>query len=162
MSSYVGKVGSCCNNYNVQNGMFNGPYLNQTINTSILEPRIKPYSGWASYKNNISGQFNRQLCYNCYDFKGYPQTPGLYPVNIQNSKLPRPNPNNLKLADDFYQIYQAERLSNDPGSYNSNYVNYLNNQSSYLYPKRYVKGHWPDEKLIFTNTPTNSCNTVLS
>ena len=160
MSSYVGRVGSCCNNYNVQNGMYLGPYLAQDVNASILNPRIKPYSGWASYKNVKSGQYNRQLCWTCGGFKGFPQDPGVYDLNIVDTPPPMPNYPAMKRADEFYQIYQADRLSNHPGSYGSGYVNYLNTQCGSLYPERYVKGFWPDEQLIYTNTPARGCRTV--
>lgn len=160
MSTHVGRVGSCCNNYNVQSGMYLGPYLNQDINATIEEPRIKPYSGWASYKNVKSGQYNRQLCWTCAGFKGYPQTPGLYDLNIVDTPPPMPNYPAMAKADDHYQIYQAERLQNHPGHYGSWYVNYLNEECGSLYPKRYVKGNWPDEQLIYTNTPARGCNTV--
>ena len=160
MSVYVGKVGSCCNNYNVQNNMFVGPYASQDVNASILQPRIKPYSGWASYKNNKSGQFNRQLCWKCSDFKGYPQAAGVYPLNIVDTPPLIPNYKVQEIADKNYQIYQAERMKNDPGSYGTNHVNYLNTTCGKVYPKQYVKGHWPDEQLLYTNTPKNGCNAV--
>ena len=160
MSTHVGRVGSCCNNYNTQNGMYIGPYLTQDVNSSITEPRIKAYSGWASYKNVKSGQYNRQSCWNCADFKGYPQTPGLYDLNIDDTPLPLPNYRAMNNADEYYQIYQSERLRNSPGQYGSDYVNYLNTQCGNLYPRRYVKGNWPDERLIYTNTPARGCDTV--
>ena len=159
MSTYVGRVGSCCNNYNVQNGMYIGPYLSEDMPTSAVEPRIKPYSGWASYKNVKSGQYNRQLCWNCAGFIGYPQTPGVYDLNIVNTPLPMPNYEAMAEADRRYQIYQARRMSNDPGTYSGPYVNYLNEDCGFMYPKRYVKGNWPDEQLIYTNTPSRGCNT---
>nr|QBK87676.1 MAG: hypothetical protein LCMAC202_00120 [Marseillevirus LCMAC202] len=162
MSTYVGRVGSCCNNYNYQNGMFLGPYLVQDMNASVMKPRIKPYSGWASYKNVKSGQYNRQLCWTCGDFKGYPQTAGVYDLNIVDTPPPMPDYQAMANADEYYQIYQAERMSNHPGSYGAEYVNYLNNECGALYPKRYVKGNWPDEQLIYTNTPANGCNTVAA
>ena len=159
MSTNIGKIGSCCNNYSIQNGMFVSPYLSEDINAGqYLEPKIKPYSGWASYKNNKSGQFNRQLCWKCHDFKGYPQSPGLYNLDINDKPPILPNYRAMKKADIDYQIYQAKRLSINPGSYGSDYVNYFNTQCGFLYPKRYVKGNWPDEQLIYTNVPTKrSC-----
>lgn len=157
MSSYVGRVGSCCNNFNVQSGMYLGPYLNQDVTTDVLKPRIKPYSGWASYKNNKSGQFNRQLCWTCAGFKGFPQTAGTYDLNIVDTPLPLPDYQAMALADKHYQIYQADRLSNHPGRYGSKYVNYLNTECGSLYPQQYVKGNWPDEQLIYTNTPARGC-----
>jgi hypothetical protein len=160
MSTYVAKVGSCCNNFNYQNGMLIGPYLMQDVNATALKPRIKPYSGWASYKNVKSGQYNRELCWTCAGFKGYPQTAGVYDLNIINSPPALPNPIEMNKADKRYQIYQATRMSNDPGSYGTPYVNYLNDQCGALYPKRYVKGYWPDERKIYTNTPAGGCNTV--
>lgn len=160
MSTYVGKVGSCCNNYNVQNQMFIGPYAFQDINATILYPRIKPYSGWASYKNVKSGQYNRQLCWTCKDFKGYPQTPGVYDLNIIDTPPALPDYYLMDVADRNYQIYQKRRMQNYPGRYGSDYVNYLTSQCGFLYPKRYIKGNWPDEQLIYTNTPARGCNTI--
>ena len=162
MSSYVGHVGSVGNNHNTQSNMYIGPYLVQDMNADILKPRIKPYSGWASYKNVKSGQYNRQLCWPCGDFKGFPQTAGTYDLNIVDTPLPRPNYNAMKVADDHYKRYQHRRMQNHPGSYGTDYVNYLTTQCGNLYPKRYVKGNWPDEQLIYTNTPANGCNTVAA
>lgn len=158
MSTGTGKVGSCGNNYNVQDGMYLGPYLTQDMPATAVQSRIKPYSGWASYKNVKSGQYNRQLCWNCRDFKGYPQTPGLYDLNIVDTPIALPDYPAMATADEYYQIYQAERLSNHPGVYGDGYVNYFNTECSSLYPQRYVKGNWPDEQLIYTNTPTPGCN----
>lgn len=154
------RVGSCCNNYNTQDGMFIGPYLTQDMPASAINPRIKPYSGWASYKNVKSGQYNRQLCWRCADFKGFPQTPGVYDLNIADTPSPMPDYSAMQKADTFYQIYQAERMRNHPGSYTGDYVNYLNFDCGSLYPQHYVKGYWPDEQLIYTNTPARGCNTV--
>lgn len=140
--------------------MYKTPYLNQEITTDTTIPRIKPYSGWASYKNVKSGQYNRQLCWTCGDFKGFPQTPGVYNLNIVDTPLLVPDYPAMKVADKHYQMYQARRMSNHPGSYGSDYVNYLNNQCGSLYPKQYVKGNWPDEQLIYTNTPSNGCKAV--
>lgn len=158
--SFVGNVGSCCNNYNVQSGMYMGPYLTQDMQASDVAPKIKPYNGWASYKNVKSGQYNRQLCWRCADFKGYPQAPGVYNLNIVDTPVPMPDYKAMKIANEHYQIYQAERLHNHPGYMGSEYVNYFNDQCGSLYPRRYVKGNWPDEQLIYTNTPANGCNTV--
>jgi len=151
--SYIGKVGSCCNNYNTSSGMYTGPYMSQDVNADITMPRIKPYSGWASYKNNKSGQFNRQLCWTCSDFKGFPQTPGVYDLNIINTPLPLPDYNKMRQANFNYLQYQARRMSNHPGAYGTDYVNYLTSECGFMYPKRYEKGNWPDEQLIYTNTP---------
>lgn len=160
MSTYVGRVGSCCNNYSYQDGMFIAPYYNQDIEATALDPRIKLYSGWASYKNNKSGQYNRQICWKCKDFKGFPQDPGVYDLNIVDTPSPLPDYKAMADADKLYQDYQRRRMSNHPGAYGTGYVNYLNYQCGNLYPKRYVKGNWPDEQLEFTNTPLNSCHTV--
>ena len=160
MSTYVGRVGSCCNNYNVSNGMMVAPYEAHDVLASSMGPRIKAYSGWASYKNVKSGQYNRQHCWKCADFKGFPQSPGVYDRNIVDTPPPMPNFAAMKAANDQYQVYQAARMSNGPGSYGSGYVNYLNTECGALYPKRYVKGNWPDEYLIYTNTPANGCKSV--
>lgn len=160
--TYIGRVGSCCNDYNVQDGMFIGPYLPVEVNASILEPRIKASTGWDNYRNVKSGQYNRQHCWNCADFKGYPQTPGVSNLNIDDKPQPLPDYKAMAEANEAYQIYQAERLSLDPGRYGTDYVNYFNTQCGSVYPKRYVKGYWPDEQLIYTNTPARGCNTKSS
>lgn len=154
MSSFVANL----NNRNYQAGMYVGPYLAEDVNANTLGPKIKPYSGWASYKNVKSGQYNRQLCWKCADFKGYPQTPGVYDLNIVDTPTALPDYQAMAVADQHYQMYQADRLSNHPGSYGSGYVNYLNNECGALYPRRYVKGYWPDEQLIYTNTPAGGCH----
>jgi len=110
-------------------------------------PHLKLNGGFSNYKNVKSGNYNRQPCWTCHDFKGFPQTPGLFDLNIVNA----PQISEKKLH--FHKVFQPHRLSNHPGSYNSGYVNYLNEDSSYLYPKRYIKGFWPDEQLVYTNTP---------
>ena len=110
MSTYVGRVGSCCNNYNTQSNMFIGPYLVQDMNASALKPRIKPYSGWASYKNVISGQYNRQLCWNCADFKGYPQTAGVYDLNIVVNKYETENNIDKTITTIQNQIFKIPDL----------------------------------------------------
>ncbi len=160
MSTHVGRVGSCCNDTNYHSGMLIDPYMVQDINAEVLMPRIKPYSGWASYKNVKSGQYNRELCWTCAGYRGFPQAAGVYDLNIVDGPPALPNPQKWKETDERYQRYQAARMSNDPGSYGSGYVNYLNNQCGALYPRQYVKGNWPDEQLIYTNTPANGCNTV--
>lgn len=160
MNSYIGRVGSCCNNFNYVDGMLIKPYLAQSVYATELNPRIKPYSGWASYKNVKSGQYNRQLCWPCNNFKGFPQTPGVFDLNIVNSPPALPDFAAQRAADEQYQIYQAERMRNHPGKYGTGYVNYLNHQCGSVYPKRYVKGNWPDEQLVVTNTPVNGCHTV--
>lgn len=123
------------------------------INVSKLEPRIKAYSGWSSYKNVKSGNYNRQSCWNCSNFKGFPQTPGVYNLNIVDTPPCVPNPNTQVVDNIAFQIYQAERMSNGIHGCNSNYRNYLDEHQYDLYPQRYVKGNWPDERLIYTNTP---------
>ena len=146
-------VGSCCNNFNVQSNMYLGPYLNQDINATVLTPRVKPYSGWSSYKNVKSGQYNRQLCWTCSGFKGFPNSAGVYDLNIVDTPPALPNYRAMANADFNYQIYQKTRMSNG-------YNNYLDSKCGSLYPRRYVKGNWPDEQLIYTNTPTRGCNTT--
>jgi len=160
MNSYVGRVGSCCNNYNYVANMLIEPYETQNFLATNLNPRIRPYSGWASYKNVKSGQYNRELCWPCKDFKGYPQSPGVYDLNIVDSPPALPDYTAMRAKDARYQLYQADRMSNHPGSYTGGYVNYLNHQCGSVYPKRYVKGNWPDERLIYTNTPANGCHLV--
>lgn len=150
----------CCNNGNIQSGMFLGPYLTQDVDASaVLNPRLKMNTGWSNYKNVKSGNYNRRPCWRCADFKGFPQAPGVYPLNIDNSTPPLPNRAAMDIADQHYQIYQAARLSNNPGSYCGDYVNYHNNDCGFVYPERYVKGYWPDEQLIYTNVAKGSCTT---
>ena len=119
--------------------------------------RIKSYNGWANYYNVKSGDYNRQKCWKCGDLKGFPQTPGLYNLNIVNPPQPTNNyitSQNLQtLQNSYNKLIQSMRMANDPGSYSGPYVNYLNEECHSLYPKRYVKGNWPDEQLIYTNTP---------
>jgi hypothetical protein len=159
MSTYVAQLNQCCNNFNYQRGMYMGPYLTQDIMTNVIEPRIKPYSGWSSYKNVKSGQYNRELCWSCKDFKGFPQDPGVYNLNIINTPLNIPDYNKMKIADENYQTYQKTRMSNFSNI--NNYNNYLmDNKCYYLYPKQYINGNWPDEQLIYTNTPSNGCNII--
>lgn len=160
MSTHVGTVGTCCNQPNVINGMFNGPFFVQDQYAESMLPRVKAYSGWSSYKNVKSGQYNRTSCWKCHDFKGFPQTPGVYDLNIVDTP-PRPDPTRAQqlAADKRYQVYQAVRMNNNPGRYGSNHVNYLNSQCGSLYPKRYIKGNWPDEQLIYTNTPKGGQST---
>jgi hypothetical protein len=164
--SFVATPNKCCNNFNYQGGMYMGPYLPQEMPASAMNPRIKPYSGISSYKNVKSGQYNRQLCWPCADFKGFPQAPGVYNLNIVDTPPPMPDYNAMKLADFNYQIYQNRRMQNSSIIYNKKgenvYSNYLDTCCGNLYPNQYVKGNWPDEKLIYTNAPANGCHTVKS
>jgi len=117
-------------------------------------PHLKMYSGLSSYKNVKSGNYNRQPCWTCHNFKGFPQTAGLFDLNVI-----QPNQQSYQLSTPKYYSMnsnrQAHRLDNHSGTYKSGYVNYLNQEQTYLYPKRYIKGFWPDEQLIYTNTPSN-------
>lgn len=131
------------------------PYFVQEPTMSSLKPRIKAYSGWSSYKNVKSGNYNRQSCGECLGFKGFPQTPGVYDMNIVDTPPTLGNPVTQGVADLKYQIYQADRMSNGIHGCCSGYRNYLDEQRYDLYPQRYVKGNWPDERLIYTNTPAN-------
>ena len=155
MSIQIGKVGSCCNNYDVRDGMFVAPYTqsSNTIPIDAIKPRLKANTGWSNYKNVKSGQYNRQSCWKCADFKGIPDAPGVYDLNITDVSIPEPNFAGMKQADAQYQEYQAFRMQNNPGCYGTDHVNYLNNQCAKVYPKRYMKGNWPDEQLIYTNAP---------
>lgn len=133
------------------------------VNVNILQPRIKMPGGISNYMNVKSGNYNRQICGQCLSFKGFPQAPGVYNVDINDMPSSLPNYRELENQQLRLAIYQAERMSNHPGSYRSGgYVNYLNTECNKLYPKRYVKGYWPDEQLIFTNTPSNGCRTILN
>ena len=125
--------------------------------TSNLIPRIRPYSGWASYKNNKSGNFNRSLCWNCAGATSFPQTPGVYDLNIDNRPVRTDNLSNTQQQQlqDFYDQYQRHRLSNHGGQWNGYYINYLNTQCVHIPPKKYVKGYWPDEQKQVTYTPVH-------
>jgi hypothetical protein len=167
MGTYVGRVGGNING--ITDGIFTAPYALQDQQAGAY-PRVKAYTGWASYKNVKSGQYNRQLCGECLSYKGFPQDAGVYNLNISNTPPPPPNYAAMQRVNEFYQIYQADRMNNQPlgnalsanglpaGAYGSKYVNYLNAQSGSLYPQQYVKGYWPDEQLEFTSTPTGNCN----
>lgn len=122
-------------------------------------PQIKANSGWNNYKNVKSGKYNRNVCWNCSDFKGFPQTPGVYPLNIVNGPCSLPSYSNNQKWADFMKIYQARRMQNSSPNI-PNYENYLDAQGYFLYPKQYVKGNWSSEQLIYTNVPNNSCHTV--
>ena len=111
------------------------------INTDILNPRIKAYTGWANYKNVKSGNYNRQECWNCSTFKGFPQTPGVYNLNITNTPPPV-----LCNIYPYSSEYQRRRMSNYPGKFGTQYVNYLNEKQLPIPLHRYIKGFWPDEK----------------
>jgi len=140
------------------------PYSSRNFSNSVpitfSNARAKPYSGWASYKNVKSGNYDRTVCNLCNDFKGFPQTPGVYDTNVVTTPPGLPNPKFLRAVDNYYQVYQAERMQNNPGQMGGQYSNYFNTQCGNLYPKRYVKGNWPDEQLEFTRTPAGGCNTV--
>ena len=133
------------------------PYYSDPVTTDNLIPRVRPYSGWASYKNNKSGQFNRSLCWTCAQAKSFPQAPGTYPLNIDNRPvIELPTESQQQQLNSEYQKYVQRRIENHPGQWNGYYVNYLNEQCGTVYPKRYVKGFWPDEQKQFTNTPPQS------
>ena len=151
-------VGSCCGNNSVRYGMFVGPYQPQDVNADSLLPRIKPYTGISSYKNVKTGQYNREIPWTCGSYRGFPQAPGVYNLNIIDTPLQRPNMAVISAANEYYAMYQAERMRNDPGSYGisappTGYINYLNTEKYALHPLQYVKGNWPDEQLTHTNAP---------
>lgn len=151
MSTYVN---SCCNNRSVQSGMFIGPYLPTDLSLVYKIPRVKTYSGWDNYKNAKTGQYNRQVCGYCAKFKGFPQTPGVYNTRLAdayaNDELEMYK---REMANCRYAEYQKRRMEIYPGDVNGDYNNYFNTTCNYLYPQKYVKGNWPDEKLIYTNIP---------
>ena len=149
----MNSVGNCCNNFSIQNGMFISPYQTQDISATAVQPRIKANSGWSNYKNVKSGQYNRTTCWKCDNFKGFPQTPGVYNVNIVDSPPQLPNQQAMTQADINYQNYQRERINVKNGNCYSYYRDYLSEDTKKVYPKRYVKGYWPDEQLIYTNAP---------
>lgn len=108
------------------------------------ETAIAPYTGWSSWKNNVSGNFNRTLCDTC---KGVcegklPNAPGLYPINrveVPPSQFARcpsdtrkriPNPKNYTYLDDPGVVLGAPYR-----------------------PFKYERGWWPDEYLNTFNEP---------
>jgi hypothetical protein len=139
---------------------YTSPYSSSDTTTDNLIPRVRPYSGWASYKNNKSGQFNRSLCWTCGQAQSFPQTPGTYPLNIDNRPVIQlPTEHQKNTLNKEYQQYIQRRIDNYPGNWNGYYVNYLNEECGSIYPKRYVKGFWPDEQKQVTNTPTQGFST---
>lgn len=118
----------------------------QDIVISNYGPRVKLYSGWSNYMNVKSGKYNRQICYPSQKCKNYPQTPGVFNLKIEYPPLPTQT----------HPYSAPQRMCNCSGKHGTKYVNYLNTEHYYLPPKEYVKGYWPSENLIYTNTP-NSC-----
>jgi hypothetical protein len=118
-----------------------------------MQEFIAPYSGWASYKNVISGNYNRRLCWTCSTAKSFPQAAGVYPLNVTTNVTTNEPQSNNQLNNE-YLLYQEARMSNNPGTVASGYYNYHNKERYNLYPRQYVKGYWPDEsKGSVTMTP---------
>lgn len=163
MAAHVASVGSCCNDFSTRYGLPTSYNMQDQKATSLI-PRVTPYSGWASYKNVKSGQYNRHLCWNCSSAKGFPQSAGVYPVTTANPSISTMDPNYQRWVSKKYDIYQQARMCNNPNmeKYNvpkspystfDQYSNYHDTTCKKLYPKRYVKGNWPDEQLELTKTP---------
>jgi len=119
----------------------------QDIVINNYGPRAKLYNGWSNYMNVKSGKYNRQICYPYQKCENYPQTPGVFNLTLDYPSIPT-----QKNFD--FNTYQQKRMCNCPGTHGTAYVNYLNTEHYYLQPKEYIKGYWPSERLIYTNTPT--------
>lgn len=117
-------------------------------NCALQTSAIAPYSGWSSWKNNISGNFNRRLCDTCKDSSCnaiLPNAPGVYPVNRVAVKV------------------EAEALSRQPepvrrcvkNPKNYSYLDYPGRleQGTPYKPVEYTRGFWPDEYLNTFNHP---------
>lgn len=142
MSSYVAPVGKLYSNNDVYRyGLNAEQYEAQQHRTSDLQPRVKTYGGWASYKNSKSGQYNREICSQCAQMQGFDQSPGVYPIEYDHSREPPEfglYRNQKRQNNRDYETYQCRRMSIHPGNVFSNYNNYFNNQCGNIYPKRYV------------------------
>jgi len=155
MSTYVDGVNP--DNDMITAGMVNYPY--DPTSQDVNPPNFVPYSGWASYKNVISGNYNRRPCWKCNTAQGIQQDiPGVYPLNIS---LKRPQEISQEQANERFRIYQETRMSNNPGIMGIN-ANYHNKERYNLYPREYVKGHWPDEQVSVTRTPVQNTVYVIN
>jgi len=122
---------------------------NSTQSFEQPDPRVKMYTGWASYKNVKSGNYNRQPCWECAGYHGYPDTPGVFNLN-----LTYPAPVAEAPSPHFERVdCKPPSRCNANGSILTGYYNYLNTEHAVLAPRNYVKGYWPDEQLIYTNVP---------
>lgn len=159
-------------------GIITNPYEMQD---QTAYPRITPTwifpSNYHNFKNAKSGQYNRRTCDKCANFVGFPQSPGIYPITTGPPFATNEIPINYqKMVNAQYKNYQQARMCNNPGypsilgegksgtmptfkpgtcgSYRiPGYSNYHDKTQVNLYPKRYVKGWWPDEQQDVTNIP---------
>lgn len=147
MVDYVSNVHK---NWIYANGSLVLPYAQNSGSPDIpvpsLAPRIRPYSGWSSYKNVKSGDYNRALCWPCAKQQGFNQDPGVYPLNIDSRPPYRIPQNYINWSQEDYDAYVKRRMDIFPGNIQSSYVNYFNNQCYQLPPERYIKT-WPSELL---------------
>jgi len=157
MSTFVNSpVGYNGSDHLTRYGMINEPYLMQDQRAfPQLTPTVVPYNGWASYKNVISGNYNRHLCWNCSTAIGFPQSPGVYDLNIAPPAGYGIPTNYIKDVNRRYADYQKIRMCNNPGNALKGYSNYHNTEQYRLPPKEYVKGWWPDEQQDVTKVPRN-------
>ncbi len=150
MSTFVGRVGQpYSDNYIYRYNLNESSYVPPTQYVSDTWPRILPYSGWASYKNVKSGLYNRPICTPCVHQKGFMQAPGTFPINYDNRPSAPPfglSRQERNFQNDVYANYQDRRMSLHPNSYYG-YSNYFNTDCASAYPKRYIKGSWPDEQI---------------
>lgn len=164
MSTYVGRVGQpYSDNYVYRYGLNESSYTPPEQHVSDTWPRILPYTGWASYKNVKSGLYNRPICTPCVFQKGFGASPGVYPMNYDNRPAAPPygiNRREMNLQQNAYEKYQDRRMSIYPGDVGTDYVNYFNNQCGYVYPKRYIKGSWPDERITENLLPYDLRNSI--
>jgi hypothetical protein len=110
------------------------------------------YQGWSSWKNNISGNFDRQLCSKpCSDFKGFnPSTPAWYPKNKVVYPATQVDPACLTQQAVIRGIRREHRkdpsaIWKGPGYYS--YMDYSGRrtQGQPLPPVDYTSGWWPGE-----------------
>lgn len=143
MSSYVAPIDRYNNNVQYY-----------TYQTNPPATKIKAYSGWSSWKNNKSGNFGRVYCGHCLNAKSFPQSAGVYPLNIDDrgmEKIP---------IEPVYPAIDPSMVHLDSGEIGGYYVDYLNDQCGVTYPKQYVRGFWPDEQQVVTNTPKGACSST--
>lgn len=159
MSTYVNQVNP---DTRIVAGMVTYPYNHDPTSDDISPPNFVPYSGWASYKNVISGNYNRRPCWKCSSAQGIQQDiPGVYPLNISLKRPQEITEEQAYILNERYRIYQETRMNNNPGIMGIN-ANYHNKERYNLYPIEYVKGHWPDEQISVTRTPVINYNTVIN
>jgi len=109
---------------------------------------IKPSGSWASWKNVVSGDYNRVLCDNCGDCGAGPGVPGAYPVN----RIVAPQPIPAVVTGHSHRAYQDHRMENHPGRIGDRYVNYFSVDNPRPVYAEYEKGWWPDEVKQLTRT----------